>query len=121
MSKANARSARLIRHARVRKKVRGDATRPRLAVFRSLNHIYVQLIDDDSGHTLAAACTLEADVKGKLKDKHKTSQAELVGEAIARKALGMGITEAVFDRGGNLYHGRVKTLAESARKAGLKF
>ncbi len=121
MSKANTRSARLMRHARVRKKVRGDASRPRLAVFRSLNHIYVQLIDDESGHTLAAACTLEAGVRDKLKDKQKTSHAELVGEAIARKALDMGITEAVFDRGGNRYHGRVKTLAESAREAGLKF
>ncbi len=121
MSKANARFARLVRHARVRKKIRGNASRPRLAVFRSLNHIYVQLIDDDIGHTMAAASTLEADMKGKLENKQKTSRAELVGESIAKKAQDIGINEVVFDRGGNRYHGRVKALAESARKAGLKF
>ena len=121
MSKAKTTTARVMRHTRVRKKVRGSAARPRLAVFRSLNHIYAQLIDDDAGHTMVAASTLDADLKNKSQDKQKSSQAELVGELIGKKALDAGITEVVFDRGGYRYHGRVKNLAESARKTGLKF
>ncbi|MFA5451879.1 MAG: 50S ribosomal protein L18 [Dehalococcoidales bacterium] len=121
MAKVNSRAARLIRHARVRTKVKGDSERPRLAVFRSLNHIYVQVIDDTRGHTLAAASTLDGSIKNKLENKNKSSHAELVGELIAQKAREKGITQVVFDRGGYKYHGRVKSLAEAARKAGLKF
>jgi len=121
MAKINSRAARLVRHARVRKKVSGEKTRPRMAVFRSLNHIYVQLIDDRAGHTLAAASTLDPEVRDKLESKPKSAQAEMVGEAIAGKARQQGIEEVVFDRGGYKYHGRVKNLAEAARKAGLKF
>ena len=121
MAQVNARDARIIRHARVRNKIKGNASRPRLAVFRSLNHIYVQLIDDKQGHTLAAASTLDPDIRDNLKGKPKSERAELVGDAIARKAMDKGYTEVVFDRGGNRYHGRVQRLAESARKAGLKF
>lgn len=121
MASINARAARIIRHARVRKKVKGSLSRPRLAVFRSLSHIYVQLIDDGAGHTLAAASTLDPSVKTRLEGKAKSSHAEIIGELIALKAREIGISEAVFDRGGYRYHGRVKALAEAARKAGLKF
>jgi large subunit ribosomal protein L18 len=115
------RLARQRRHARVRKYVRGTADRPRLCVFRSLQHIHAQVIDDTRGHTLVAASTLDAQVRGQLKDKDKTAQAALVGEEVARRALDAGITQVVFDRGGYKYHGRVKSLAEAARKAGLEF
>ena len=121
MASINARAARLVRHARVRRKVKGDVNRPRLAVFRSLNHIYAQIIDDGAGHTMAAASTVEPSVKTLLEGKSKSSHAEIVGEAIAQKAREKGIEEVVFDRGGYRYHGRVKALAEAARKAGLKF
>ncbi|MDD2471356.1 MAG: 50S ribosomal protein L18 [Dehalococcoidales bacterium] len=121
MAKVNSRAARLIRHARVRDKVRGTGERPRLAVFRSLNHIYVQVIDDSQGHTLAAASTLDAAIKERLENKNKSSHAEMVGELIAQKAREKGITQVVFDRGGYKYHGRVKSLADAARKAGLEF
>ena len=109
------------RHRRVRRNVSGIPERPRLAVFRSLNHIYVQVIDDSSGRTLAAACDLEADLRGKCNDKRKSDVAGLVGKAIARKAAEKGIKVVVFDRGGFKYHGRVKALAEAARKGGLSF
>jgi large subunit ribosomal protein L18 len=114
-----ARAARIRRHARLRKTVAGTPVRPRLAVFRSLTHIYAQVIDDAQGRTLAAASSLE---KG-LKDGAgtKTERAKAVGSAIARKAIDAGITDVVFDRGGNRFHGRVKALAEAAREAGLKF
>jgi large subunit ribosomal protein L18 len=115
------RLARQRRHARVRKYVRGTADRPRLCVFRSLQHIHAQVIDDTRGHTLVAASTLDAQVRGQLNDKDKTAQAALVGEEVARRALDAGITQVVFDRGGYKYHGRVKSLAEAARKAGLEF
>jgi large subunit ribosomal protein L18 len=115
------RLARQRRHTRVRKYVRGTADRPRLCVFRSLQHIHAQVIDDTRGHTLVAASTLDAQVRGQLNDKDKTAQAALVGEEVARRALDAGITQVVFDRGGYKYHGRVKSLAEAARKAGLEF
>jgi large subunit ribosomal protein L18 len=115
------RLARQRRHVRVRKYVRGTADRPRLCVFRSLQHIHAQVIDDTQGHTLVAASTLDAQVRGQLKDKDKTAQAAVVGEEVARRALDAGITQVVFDRGGYKYHGRVKSLAEAARKAGLEF
>lgn len=114
------REARLRRHLRVRKRVRGTAARPRLAVFRSTNHIYAQVINDEIGHTLAAASDLEADLR-QVTDKTKTGVAELVGAAVAERARKAGITRVVFDRGGFRFHGRVKALAEAARKAGLEF
>jgi large subunit ribosomal protein L18 len=115
------RLARQRRHERVRKYVRGTAVRPRLCVFRSLQHIHAQVIDDTQGHTLVAASTLDAQVRGQLQDKDKTAQAAVVGEEVARRALDAGITQVVFDRGGYKYHGRVKSLADAARKAGLEF
>ena len=107
---------RWIRHRRVRKNIRGVLARPRLAVFRSSNHIYAQVIDDDRGHTLAAATSLEM----KRKDT-KTDVAKAVGEKIAQSALSAGVTKVVFDRGGYKYHGRVKALADAARSEGLSF
>ena len=102
-------------------KVKGLPGRPRLCVYRSLNHIYAQVIDDIKGHTLAAASTIDPETRVQLDGKNKYGQAELVGVAVAKKALGQGIKEVAFDRGGYKYHGRVKALAEAARKAGLKF
>jgi large subunit ribosomal protein L18 len=97
------------------------ALRPRLCVFRSLNHIYAQLIDDERSHTLASASTIEPEIKGGVMSMNKAAQAELIGSLLAKRALGMGITQVVFDRGGYKYHGRVKALAEAAREGGLKF
>jgi large subunit ribosomal protein L18 len=115
------RQARQRRHARVRKWVYGTPERPRLSVFRSLKHIHAQVIDDTQGHTLAAASTLDADVQSMISGKNKTGEAEVVGAILARRALAVGIKQVVFDRGGYLYHGRVKALAEAARKGGLDF
>jgi large subunit ribosomal protein L18 len=115
------RMARIRRHARVRAKVEGSAERPRLAVFRSLNHIYAQLIDDVKGLTLVSASTLDPEITSNLDGKAKKSQAELVGQAIAKKAKEKGIEQVVFDRGGYKYIGRVQALADAARKEGLKF
>ncbi len=109
------------RHARVRQKVTGTGAQPRLAVYRSLNHIYAQVIDDTEGKTLVAASTRDADVQEALKDKDKKGQAAATGELLAKRALEKGITQVSFDRGGFLYHGRVKALAEGAREGGLKF
>ena len=104
-------------HSRIRKKVRGSADRPRLAVFRSLNHIYAQVIDDDSGKTLATASTAEKDLKGTTGGN--VEAAGRVGKAIAERALGAGVSTVVFDRGGYVYHGRVKALLDATRSAGL--
>ncbi len=104
------------RHKRVRVHVAGTSQRPRLAVFRSLNHVYAQLIDDGASRTLAAASTLEMKAKG-----NGMSQAQEVGKAIAAKAKAAGVNQVVFDRGGFLYHGRIKALADAAREAGLEF
>ena len=109
------------RHKRVRKKVFGVPERLRLSVYRSLNHIYAQIIDDSRGHTLVAATTLDAEVHAGVSDKDKTTQAKLVGQVLARRALEVGIRKVVFDRGGYLYHGRVEALAKAAREAGLEF
>lgn len=109
------------RHERVRKKVFGTPERPRLNVFRSLKHIYAQIIDDTTGHTLVAASTLDPALKGKLKYGGNKEAARAVGSLIAEKALAKGIKKVVFDRGGYIYHGRVKELAEAAREAGLEF
>jgi len=115
------RLARRRRHTRVRKRVSGTAAQPRLCVFRSLKHIYAQVIDDTSACTLVAASSLDAEVRANVADKDKIAQAALVGEALARRALDAGIEQVVFDRGGYKYHGRVKSLAEAAREGGLKF
>ena len=110
------------RHLRVRNKISGTASRPRLNVFRSANHIYAQVIDDVKGVTLCSASTMDAEVKKALKkDMKKTEMAGVVGEAIGKRAKNAGIEEIIFDRGGYLYTGRVAALADGARKAGLKF
>jgi large subunit ribosomal protein L18 len=121
--KFDRRAARDRRHRRVRKSVRGAAARPRLAVFRSLNHITVQVIDDGAGHTLAAASTHDADVRKELGGTRNagTAAAAVVGRVIAERARSLGVHTVVFDRGGYLYHGRVKALADAAREAGLEF
>jgi len=121
MARVEPRVARQRRHTRVRAKVVGTTSRPRLCVFRSLTHIYAQVIDDSLGHTLISASTLDPEVKGEAAGKAKTGDAELVGLLVARRALSKGINQVVFDRGGYKYHGRVKALAEAARQAGLKF
>ncbi len=115
------RDARIRRHIRVRAKVEGRPERPRLCVFRSLNHIYAQVIDDSKGNTLVCASTTDTEVKPNLDKKNKSAEAEAVGTVLGKRALEKGIKEVVFDRGGYRYHGRVKALAEAARKAGLKF
>ena len=109
------------RHRRVRVTVRGTPERPRLNVFRSLHHIYAQVVDDSVGRTLVAASTLDAEVRQRVDELKKADQAKLVGELLARRALEHGVKQVVFDRGGYRYHGRVKALAESAREAGLEF
>lgn len=110
------------RHFRIRKTVSGTSERPRLCVFRSLNHIYAQLIDDSVGRTLVAASSLEEGLKKAVKGHSGNAQtAKLTGELLAGKAKEKGITKVVFDRGGYLYHGRVKALADGARGAGLEF
>ena len=118
VKKPDKNTARLKRHARVRKKISGTAARPRLNVFRSTKHIYAQLIDDVAGVTLASASSMEKGFEGFGGNKEA---AKKVGRAIARKAQEKGISEIVFDRSGYIYHGRVKELAEGAREGGLKF
>ena len=112
---------RKLRQGRVRRKAVGNDQRPRLSVFRSLHHIYVQVISDESGRTLAAASTATAGVREGLKSKRNLDAAKAVGRAIAERCLKSGIDSVVFDRNGFLYHGRVKALADAAREAGLKF
>ncbi|MEJ5286079.1 MAG: LSU ribosomal protein L18p (L5e) [Candidatus Kapaibacterium sp.] len=110
------------RKLRVRKKIYGTAERPRLTVFRSLKHIYCQVINDDIGHTLVACSTLDKEVREKLSGaSKKVEQAKIVGQVLAQRALKLGIEKVAFDRNGYLYHGRVKALAEGAREGGLKF
>ena len=122
MGKPNkAQVARKRRHARVRSKVAGTGERPRLNVYRSLNHIYAQLIDDSQGHTMFAVSTLDPSIRQTLAGRTKTEQAAVVGKALAERATQVGITQVVFDRGGYKYMGRVKALAEGAREGGLKF
>jgi large subunit ribosomal protein L18 len=121
MRKSETREARIRRHHRVREKVSGTDSRPRLCVFRSLNHIYAQVIDDLQGHTLVAASTLDAEIGNDSKKKNKTGRAEMVGSLLAKRAVDKGISLVAFDRGGFKYQGRVKALAEAARKGGLKF
>jgi len=121
MGKEGPRAARYRRHARVRAKVKGTTSTPRLCVYRSLNHIYAQVIDDSQGHTLTSASTLDSEIKGEAAGKAKRDKAGLVGSLVAKRALNMGVSQIVFDRGGYKYHGRVKALAEAARQEGLKF
>jgi large subunit ribosomal protein L18 len=122
-TKHDRRSARDRRHKRVRKHVTGTASRPRLAVFRSLRHVAVQLVDDQAGRTLAAASTTEPAVRGRLGSAGTctTQSAALVGSVLAERAGAAGISAVVFDRGGYRYHGRVRALAEAAREGGLQF
>lgn len=122
-SKINPRvAARLRRKKRIRKKVFGTALRPRLCVYRSLKHIYAQIIDDERGVTLVAASTLSPELKGQIESiSGKVAAAKLVGQLIGKKALEKGINKVVFDRNGYLYHGRVQALADGAREAGLDF
>jgi len=118
---AEERIARLRRHRRVRKKVSGTAGKPRLSVFRSTNHIYAQIIDDVKGTTLVSASSLDSEIKPKIGSGGNIEAAKQVGALVAKRALEKKLGEVVFDRGGFIYHGRVKALAEAAREAGLKF
>jgi len=120
MTRTNTRLARERRHTRVRASISGTSAKPRMNVFRSLNHIYVQVIDDSNSTTLAAAGTLDEAIK-KSGKKTKTEEAKAVGKLLAERAVEKGIKQVVFDRGGYQYHGRVKALADAAREAGLKF
>lgn len=115
------REARKRRHRRIRARLSGTVERPRLNVFRSLDHIYAQLIDDVAGQTLVSASTREESLRTELEGKNKTKQAAIIGKTVAERARNAGITRVVFDRGGYLYHGRVKALAEGAREGGLEF
>jgi large subunit ribosomal protein L18 len=119
--KLTRRESKARRHRRIRGKVHGSPERPRLSVFRSNEHIYAQVIDDTQQHTLVSASTLEADLKSSLSSSANCEASAQVGKLIAVRALEKGISKVVFDRGGNLYHGRIQALAEAAREAGLDF
>ena len=121
MAKKSRSEMRKRRHIRVRRKIAGTTDRPRLNVFRSLNQIYAQVIDDSNGKTVVSVSTLDSKVKTKAKKLTKIEQAKFVGEEIAKRAKKAGINEVIFDRGGYKYHGRVKALADAAREAGLEF
>lgn len=112
---------RIVRHKRVRKNVAGTSEKPRLCVYKSLNHIYAQVIDDTKGVTIVSASTLDKEVAEKIKGKNKTEAAKIVGETVGQKAKTKKIKEVVFDRGGYLYTGRVQAVADGARASGLKF
>lgn len=121
LRKGSKNDARQKRHLRLRKNLVGTAAKPRLNVFRSLNHIYAQIIDDQSGVTLVSASTLDTEVGASVEYGGNIEAAKTVGSAIAKRALAKGITQVVFDRGGYIYHGRVAALAAAAREAGLQF
>ena len=121
VSKESRSEIRVKKHKRMRFSLNGTSERPRLAVFRSNNHMYAQIIDDTVGNTLVAASTLEKDVKTELKKTNDVEAAAYLGKVIAKRAVDKGITEVVFDRGGFLYHGKIEALAEAAREAGLEF
>lgn len=121
MPEINRQVARVRRHKRVRTRVSGTAERPRLCVFRSLRHIYAQVIDDTQGRTLVSASTVEPEVEARLKGLKKVEQATVVGRVLAERAVKQGIKKVAFDRGGYKYHGRVKALADAARAGGLEF
>ncbi len=119
--KEDANKARIVRHARVRRKIAGTTERPRLNVFRSGQHIYAQIIDDSVGSTVVAASTLDKELKGQFENGGNVAAAKLVGALVAKRAQEKGIKSVVFDRGGYLYHGRIAALADAAREAGLEF
>ncbi|MEA5058705.1 MAG: 50S ribosomal protein L18 [Candidatus Pelethousia sp.] len=121
VSKINKNAVRKARHDRTRRHIVGTGERPRLNVYRSLNNIYAQVINDEASTTLASASTMDPEIKGQLSGKNKKEAAKLVGELVGKRAMDKGIEEVVFDRGGYLYTGRVADLAEGARAAGLKF
>ena len=121
VSKKSRAEVRLKKHRRIRNRFSGSAERPRLAVFRSNNHMYAQIIDDTVGNTLVAASTLDKDVKAQVEKTNNVDAAAYLGTVIAKKALEKGIKEVVFDRGGFVYHGKVQALADAAREAGLEF
>lgn len=121
LKQINRNEKRLKRHERARQNINGTPERPRLNVFRSANHIHAQIIDDINGKTIVSASTLDNELKDKLEKTANKEAAKAVGELVAKRALEKGIKEVVFDRGGYIYHGRVKELAEGAREAGLKF
>ena len=121
VSKKSRTEVRLKKHRRMRNHLSGTAERPRLAVFRSNNHMYAQIIDDTVGNTLVSACTLQKDVKAELEKTNNVDAAAHLGTVIAKKALEKGITTVVFDRGGFIYQGKIKALADAAREAGLEF
>ena len=121
ISKIDKNADRLKRHERVRNKVSGTPERPRLSVYRSLSHIYAQIIDDVAGKTLVACSTMDKALTETIKDLTKSEAANVVGQEVAKRALEKGITEVVFDRGGYIYMGRVQSVADGAREAGLKF
>ena len=112
---------RKIRHKRIRKKIFGTPERLRLNVYKSLKHIYAQIIDDTKGHTLVSASTLDPSIREQIKGLSKTEKAKVIGKILAERAVAKGITKVVFDRGGYKYHGRVKALAEGAREGGVQF
>ena len=121
MSTSNGKNRRVIRHNRLRSKISGTPQRPRLAVYRSISHIYAQLIDDVEGNTIASASSLENELRTQGKEPGKISISKVVGESIGKKAKDKGISEIVFDRGGYKYHGRIRSFAEALRKGGLTF
>lgn len=121
LKKLDRKVSRSRRHLRLRKRIAGTPERPRLAVFRSLNHIYAQIIDDVAGNTLVAASSLDAEAKVRVSTGGNVESAKVVGELVAKRAVAKGFSRVVFDRGGSLYHGRIKALAEAAREAGLEF
>jgi large subunit ribosomal protein L18 len=121
MAKLSRAESRIRRHSRLRLHIAGTADRPRLNIFRSEAEIYAQVIDDQAGHTLASASSIDHEVREKIAGKTKTEQARLVGQLVAERAKGKGITKVVFDRGGFRYIGRVKALADGARESGLEF
>ena len=120
VSKESRSKVRAKKHMRIRNRFSGTAERPRLAVFRSNNHVYAQVIDDVNGTTLVSASTLEKDIKAELKNTDDQAAATKIGDVVAKRALEKGIKAVVFDRGGYIYHGKVKALAEAAREAGLE-
>ena len=121
VSKQSRSEIRRKKHYRLRNRFAGTAERPRLAIFRSNNHMYAQIIDDSVGHTLASASTVEKEIKAELENTDTVDAAAYVGTVIAKRAIEKGITEVVFDRGGFIYQGKVQALADAAREAGLKF
>ena len=121
MARIDSNDIRLRIHERIRKRISGTETHPRLCVYRSNKHIYAQVVDDTRGNTIVAASSLDPETRTEVKSGGNVAAAKAVGKVVARRAIGKGIQTVVFDRGGYIYHGRVKALAEAAREAGLKF